>query len=114
MNYSKKQIEDLARNSANENILIQDEDWHTHYYGYIYGFQDAMTILNSDNPKWIDVKDRLPEKSFEFTALSKAVLTIDTNHSIEIRYFDTKRNKWVYTEPNRFVTHWMPLPNPPE
>ena len=100
---------------------ITDDHWNKNAFNTSEGVSviseddyDRLVDKLVDNTKWIDVKDRVPEKSFEFTALSKAVLTIDTNHSIEIRYFDTKRNKWVYTEPNRFVTHWMPLPNPPE
>ena len=61
--------------------------------------------------EWISVKDRLPESEEErvlvrikYKELIYGVPSLDTD-----RY---KNNNWVrYGE---YVTHWMPLPEPPK
>lgn len=68
--------------------------------------------------EWISVKDRLPE---EIDGESKAVLVI-------VKFVDFRGNVWsenyniAWTENGEWdcigrmgiVTHWMPLPEPPE
>ena len=62
------------------------------------------TTLESN---WISVKDRLPEEG-------ENVLTYGARPSYDVVYvnrlIDKKSGEWLYGE---YVTHWMPLPQPP-
>ena len=57
--------------------------------------------------EWISVKDRLPEEG-------ENVLTYGARPSYDVVYvnrlIDKKSGEWLYGE---YVTHWMPLPQPP-
>lgn len=63
--------------------------------------------------QWISVKDRLPEqgKNVLVFALSPAIKTKE----IVIDRLEDGENKlvWMYTHGWYTVTHWMPLPEPP-
>lgn len=56
--------------------------------------------------KWISVKDKLPEEAKDYTVYNPS------------SYYNTiytatwYGNKW--NNSNSFITHWMPLPEPPE
>lgn len=60
--------------------------------------------------KWISVKDRLPEKSYV------DVLVLRRNGMVKIGYY--RKYDRYGNEVNNFnisdITHWMPLPNPPQ
>lgn len=75
----------------------------------------AAEAWNNRTPHWISVKDRLPE---EVDGGSKPVLAI-------VKFVDFDRNVWsnnyiiAWTEHGEWgcrgiVTHWMPIPEPPE
>jgi hypothetical protein len=55
--------------------------------------------------KWISVKDRLPNED-------ENVLTYSSNPFYETFYINRLigKDEWLYDG----VTHWMPLPEPPE
>ena len=61
---------------------------------------------------WISVKDRLPEKSVP-------VLICAAGHRVTA-YYDKVKEVFRLTEDENlyylteYVTHWMPLPEPPE
>lgn len=73
-------------------------------YGICTALADAPTIM--PKPRWISVKDRLPEEH-------ERILTYD-------KYSDVKENRLLMSKPcvswsqGFHVTHWMPLPEPPK
>lgn len=63
-------------------------------------------------PKWIPVTERLPEPM-------EWVLCACRANIIEVLRYDDLMKDWDTPMPNRaymfgFVTHWMPLPEPPK
>lgn len=64
--------------------------------------------------KWISVKDKLPEKhplyKGEWSEHDVLILT-----EFHYKIGRTKNDKWIDMEnkPIKNVTHWMPLPAPP-
>lgn len=60
-------------------------------------------------PKWISVDDKLPEDDARYLCY-----TIDALCEVCIYYGD---GEWIapdFANWTRYVTHWMPLPEPPE
>lgn len=78
--------------------------------------QDDMDLID-DMPaadvqpisQWISVKDRLPENCIE-------VLVYDTDCGIVIGWHDKEIGDFAadFISPLDAVTHWMPLPEPPQ
>ena len=68
--------------------------------------------------KWISVKDRLPETFMVFPRW--IILSIGTDNAelgILSRITDQGNPEWRHKETDKIlmnVTHWMPLPAPPE
>lgn len=65
-----------------------------------------------EEPRWIPVAERLPEPNKWMLCLCRANI-------IEVLKYDPVTDDWDTTMPNRcymksFVTHWMPLPEPPK
>ena len=71
---------------------------------------DAIEELLAAVPKWISVDERLPD-------VAEKVITYNGNFVSE-NWLCTVASKvgkikvWAYSE--GFVTHWMPLPEPPK
>lgn len=64
--------------------------------------------------KWIKCSDRMPEEDKEVLFVRK---TWGKNKEIYIGVFDSKMKWWQAGSgviKNEYVTHWMPLPEPPE
>ena len=55
---------------------------------------------------WIDVKDRLPKKTDKY-------LVYHTEYLLEIATYNKDENRWYANKMYRPVTHWQPLPPPP-
>lgn len=78
---------------------------------------NALILLEKEEeqPKWIPVEDRLPDKEGRY-------LVCDGGDVLEACFSLTgqlRRPEWSTTdcyesEDLDHVTHWMPLPNPPE
>jgi len=62
----------------------------------------AVEALNAG--RWIPVSERLPEKSCSYLVHFKS-------GTIKKLYFHHKVKKWISGD--KYVTHWMPLPEPP-
>ena len=78
---------------------------------------DAIGILSKmeKTTQWIPVTERLPENAY---GESNSVLTISSLGSMRILYFDG--GDWCYPTGEALetackypITHWMPLPEPP-
>ena len=67
-------------------------------------------------PRWISVKDGLPEKTGMYLAhLVHSYSNEDEYSCVTVCFFDLNaRPKWAIEGRLYKVTHWMPLPKPPE
>ncbi len=67
-------------------------------------------VFNKENRmKWISVKDRLPENNVEVLTYGKSDIEIE-NFLNSVFYFHDDGCDF----PDMTITHWMPLPKPPE
>jgi hypothetical protein len=61
--------------------------------------------------EWISVKERLPDNAFD-------VIVCDKSGFRRIAWWNDCKNEWrpegEGSGPGSEVTHWMPLPDPPE
>lgn len=69
--------------------------------------------LKEIEPKWIPVSERLPENNNQW------VLCLCVGGAMEVLKFDYTMRNWDSQYPRRcyiesYVTHWMPLPKPPQ
>lgn len=84
---------------------------------------DALAMidhLEAKIPKWISVKERLPEKLNENNQIyiTEEVIGFDGEYTYIGRYKIYKFDgHWTFFDGKYFrddITHWMPLPEPPE
>ena len=75
---------------------------------------DAIELLQKKEMSWISVEERLPKR----TMPPKDVLVyhdLGCGMFIDRAWYSYEKNKWVSNlGMNLKVTHWMPLPEPPE
>ena len=81
--------------------------------------KDALAYikqLEAAQPKWISVEERSPDDHGNF--ITK--IHCDNGDWIEVNTFDYMEKEWWHDAVNctakatDFVTHWMPLPEPPK
>ena len=77
---------------------------------------EANIALHGALPKWIPVTEQLPEHEY---GESTSVLTVDLYGVMRVMYFDGGNWCWPSGEALTTmrvapITHWMPLPQPPE
>lgn len=76
--------------------------------------------LHASQPHWISVKDRLPEEGLEVLIFGKILNDFSKVLGVRARFQGDQSWKYtwesedihIYTQDD--VTHWMPLPKPPE
>ncbi len=63
--------------------------------------------------EWISVKDRLPERDGRYIVFTDRNCVTTARFYVPMTFHDgyCRKGGWQY---NRKVTHWMPLPEPPE
>lgn len=64
-------------------------------------------VVGASGPKWIPVTERLPEKF-------QPVIVCREGGKVEQGYKDVADWWKVYGTRTKKITHWMPLPEPPE
>ncbi len=97
-----------GRQSATVEWLASD------YSDHLHGGSALHTRASTAMTDWISVEDRLPEASFR--GLSEPVLVYGTKGIDLATYWHTE-SVWMPEHsgaPLDSVTHWMPLPEPPE
>ncbi len=72
-----------------------------------------------DSVKWISVKERLPDidKKSEVPGWSKEVIGYHRQYGIVFCYCRISTREWMLSKSCHItskITHWMPLPEPPE
>ena len=82
--------------------------------------EDMTKQLESAQPKWISVEERLPSgaNGMDF-CVNVVVYTQDKQVTTgwcngEIWYLLNWDNDFISKHPSEYVTHWMPLPEPPK
>lgn len=70
-------------------------------------------------PRWISVEERLPEEDedvlvFAIGDLCAVIAITSYSHNLHGLRIDGWRPPWEYFRHNYKITHWMPLPEPPE
>lgn len=77
----------------------------------IVKLQEQIAELRSAQ-EWVSVKDRLPEESGMY------IVTANDGHAQRVSFvqWQKKNRMWNLTAARSYwrVTHWMPLPEPPE
>ena len=100
-------------------IEILDPEHREHYDG-LDEVNEAcrMGMEALERTRWIPCSERLPESDLEVLVIASGkVGNITLVNSVEIGDFDRDEG-WIlemwpeWEDPN--VTHWMPLPEPPE
>lgn len=82
---------------------FEDSVWAFSRYGFLAGYQAA-------SPQWISVKDRLPEAGSGLLMVYQSSLK-----ELGASYYDDAMwcsNLWPIV--SKHISHWMPLPKPPE
>lgn len=125
---SKTKFEELMRKKARSNFDLYYADKSKHYHdkaiGYTTAADEVHDFPSEDvqpvNP-WISVDDRLPEIDERvFVYIPRP----DNHYNIEMAYISKGNDDypyWVLRDKSQFystrfhyVSHWMPLPEPPK
>lgn len=84
-------------------------------FAYIQQLEQRLVEVNKTSPRWISVNDRLPERG-----ITRCIIAIKLGNGLKgtlcARYnADLKSwSGWYNDRITSEVTHWMPLPKPPE
>ncbi len=80
--------------------------------GFAKGFADGkgepISCGHEKGGEWISVNERLPEECTHVIVHDEDGTVGEAFHSISDHF------EWVANEKIAFVTHWMPLPEPPK
>lgn len=110
----KHTVGNINYDAKREEIYFTDE-WVQAYEMAIAALREQSKVVDSDQFKWISVKDKLPEKG-KFVLLSYAKNnrnpTQFAKNTMAVGRFEY--GKFLVEGCCVSVTHWMPLPEPPE
>lgn len=69
--------------------------------------QTVLPVLRAKDTRWIRTRDRLPEKDGSYIVCSGKSGAVFTAH------FWAQSKAWSGRSNGKYITHWMPLPEPP-
>ena len=82
---------------------------------HIAALQQEMEKLRGQVPQWIPVEERLPEVwRNDETAELVNYMIYSPDFGVDIGNYHAKAKKWLCMALPCTVTHWAPLPEPPE
>lgn len=82
---------------------------------HIAVLQQEIKKLRGQLPRWIPVEERLPEVwRNDETAELVNYMICSPDFGVDIGNYHAKAKKWLCIALPCTVTHWMPLPEPPE
>lgn len=90
-----------------ESYAIPETSWPGEVRLLVSSARIALAALTADG--WIKCSERMPEEHQSTDYVSEEVLVFTSDGEVEISFTDYGR--WNCLE---LVTHWMPLPAPPE
>lgn len=82
---------------------------------HIAALQQEIEKLRAQLPRWIPVTERMPEvwRNDETTELVNYMI-YSPDFGVDIGNYHAKAKKWLCMALPCTVTHWAPLPEPPE
>lgn len=82
---------------------------------HIAALQQEIEKLRAQVPRWIPVEERLPEVwRNDETAELVNYMIYSPDFGVDIGNYHAKAKKWLCMALPCTVTHWAPLPEPPE
>lgn len=82
---------------------------------HIAALQQEIEKLRAQLPRWIPVEERLPEVwRNDETAELVNYMIYSPDFGVDIGNYHAKAKKWLCMALPCTVTHWAPLPKPPE
>lgn len=82
---------------------------------HIAALQQEIDRLRAQVPRWIPVEERLPDVwRNDETAELVNYMIYSPDFGVDIGNYHAKAKKWLCMALPCTVTHWMPLPEPPE
>lgn len=101
--YDAEWMEEALRDLPTADV-VGKEEWDK----LMFLVEEANKVLESA-PKWISVKERLPEKGISVLCACRANIFCVMKWD-GIDWFENPTHVYM----SGFVTHWMPLPEPPK
>ena len=98
-----------------EKDLLAAADRIANQSTHIAALQMEIEKLRGQLPRWIPVTERLPEMwRNDETAELVNYMICSPDFGVDIGNYHAKAKKWLCMALPCTVTHWMPLPEPPE
>ena len=112
----KKLIDDLeAWRKILDRRVSRFDDMVIHTLPVVFDLVNEQKTVKAE-PKWISVKERLPEKNGYYLCWVEAS-SVGEQKRCEHRKLYWEENVWLFSPKVFFVEHplyWMPLPEPPK
>ena len=95
--------------------LVEAADRIANQDTHIAALQMEIEKLRAQLPRWIPVEERLPEVwRNDETAELVNYMICSPDFGVDIGNYHAKAKKWLCMALPCTVTHWAPLPEPPE
>lgn len=108
MEISLEKYKEMQDRIANLEVAMEIKSKQFNYALDLVAERDEKIYsLRAQQPHWISVKDRLPGHRAMY-------ITCDELNIVEATMFDGNEDAVWNTVAGTKVTHWMPLPEPPE